>query len=138
MDRGIHANKDGGIEMADYMFKQVAIANPGNVINERYDAETVRQLLDAYVTREIEYGDVIRCLVGGGAMGSPLAHKNEAAFPLRLPEFFIRSYAKPDSIVMDPFCGSGTSGHAAIIHGRRFVGCDVHHKPSCHAIACPG
>ena len=117
--------RDGQHSQESTTYDESAIANPGNVICDHYNAEQVRQLLDAYVTREIEYGDVIRCLVGGGVMGSPLAHKNEAAFPLRLPEFFIRSYAKPDSIVLDPFCGSGTTGHAAIIHGRRFVGCDV-------------
>lgn len=70
-------------------------------------------------------GNVLDIKVGGGLMGHPLAHENEAPFPLELPAFFIRSFCPPDGIVADPFSGSGTTAHAAAIHGRRFVGCDV-------------
>jgi len=28
-------------------------------------------------------------------------------------------------VVLDPFTGSGTTGHAALKHGRRFIGCDL-------------
>ena len=28
-------------------------------------------------------------------------------------------------LVLDPFAGSGTTGHAAILHGRRFLGNDL-------------
>lgn len=70
-------------------------------------------------------GNVLRYKVGGGLMGHALAHENEAPFPLGLAEFFVRSFAAPGSIVLDPFSGSGTTAHAAILHGRRFVGCDV-------------
>ena len=71
-------------------------------------------------------GNVIDCgVVGGGHLGSDLAHENEAPFPLKLAEFFVRSFCPPGGLVLDPFCGSGTTAHAAVIHGRRFVGCDV-------------
>jgi len=32
---------------------------------------------------------------------------------------------KPGAVVMDPFMGSGTTGVAAMIEGRRFVGCEM-------------
>lgn len=35
-------------------------------------------------------GNIIRCHGGGGHMGSKLAHENEAPFPERLAEFFVR------------------------------------------------
>lgn len=70
-------------------------------------------------------GNLIMCNVGGGQMGSSLAHKNEAPFPKKLAEFFVKSFCPPDGLVMDPFCGSGTTGHAAVEHGRRFIGCDI-------------
>lgn len=70
-------------------------------------------------------GNVITCKVGGGLMGHDLAHDNEAPFPLTLAEFFVLSFCPPGGIALDPFCGSGTTGHAAILHGQRFVGCDV-------------
>jgi site-specific DNA-methyltransferase (cytosine-N4-specific) len=70
-------------------------------------------------------GNVIDCAVGGGRMGSPLAHEIEAPFPEALAEFFVRSFAPPGGLVLDPFCGSGTTGAVAVRHGRRFAGCDV-------------
>lgn len=65
--------------------------------------------------------DVIRCLIGGGHLGHKLAHANEAPFPLTLAETFVRSCCPPGGIVCDPFCGSGTTGHAAMRHGRRSI-----------------
>lgn len=70
-------------------------------------------------------GNVIECTVGGGQMGHPIAHRNEAPFPLELPKFFVKSFCPPKGIVCDPFSGSGTVAHAAIENGRRFVGCDI-------------
>jgi hypothetical protein len=78
-------------------------------------------------------GNVVNCgAVGGGRIGSALAHHNEAPFPLQLAEFFVRSFCPPGGIVLDCFSGSGTTCHAAIEHGRRFVGCDA--RPSQVAI----
>lgn len=70
-------------------------------------------------------GNVITCSVGGGRMGSALAHENEAPFSESLADFFVRSFCPPGGVVLDPFCGSGTVGAAAIKAGRRFVGVDV-------------
>jgi hypothetical protein len=70
-------------------------------------------------------GNVLRFDVGGGRMGSELAHENEAPFPLNLAEFFVKSFCPPDGVCCDVFSGSGTVAHAAFAHGRRFVGCDV-------------
>jgi hypothetical protein len=70
-------------------------------------------------------GNTIKCNVGGGQMGHKLAHENEAPFPLSLAEFFVKSFCPPGGTVCDPFCGSGTTGHAAVLHGRKFVGSDV-------------
>lgn len=71
-------------------------------------------------------GDVIDCgSVGGGHLGSWIAHENEAPFPEKLASFFIRSYCPPEGIVMDPFLGSGTTAASAIKYGRLFYGCDL-------------
>jgi len=63
--------------------------------------------------------------VGGGQIGSKLAHENEAPFPEKLAEFMIRSFCPPGGITLDPFCGSGTTGAAAVKAGRKFIGIDV-------------
>lgn len=70
-------------------------------------------------------GNVIRCKVGGGRMGSPLAHENEAPFPELLAEFFIRSFCPPDGTVLDPFCGSGTTLAVARQWHRHSIGIDI-------------
>ncbi len=70
-------------------------------------------------------GNVIKAIVGGGHLGHALAHEGEAPMPLSLAERFVCWFCPPDGIVCDPFAGSGTTAHAAILHGRRFVGCDV-------------
>lgn len=71
-------------------------------------------------------GNVIDCgTVGGGNMGSDLAHENEAPFPESLAEFVIKSFCPPDGIVLDPFCGSGTTLAVAERLGRRWIGLDI-------------
>jgi site-specific DNA-methyltransferase (adenine-specific) len=73
-------------------------------------------------------GNVIRCVVGGGRMGSLLAHENEAPFPEALAEFFIKSFCPPGGTVLDPFCGSGTTLAVARRLDRNSIGIDV--RPS--------
>lgn len=70
-------------------------------------------------------GNVIKCSVGGGRMGSDIAHENEAPFPESLVTPFVLSFCAPDGLVFDAFSGSGTSAAVALKHGRRFIGCDI-------------
>lgn len=63
--------------------------------------------------------------VGGGLMGAPESHENEAPFPLKLAQWFISGWCPPEGIVLDPFSGSGTTVHAALTLGRRGIGCDL-------------
>ncbi|MGB0714240.1 MAG: DNA-methyltransferase [Phycisphaerae bacterium] len=70
-------------------------------------------------------GNVIRCNVGGGHLGSKLAYENEAPFPEKLAEFFIRSFCPPEGVVLDPFAGSGTTAAVAVQCGRHFIASDI-------------
>jgi site-specific DNA-methyltransferase (adenine-specific) len=45
--------------------------------------------------------------------------------PLKLLYRIVRASSTPDGLVVDPFCGSGTTLVAAAAAGRRFAGCDV-------------
>ncbi|MCP4248058.1 MAG: site-specific DNA-methyltransferase [bacterium] len=69
--------------------------------------------------------DVIRATVGGGHLGSKLAHRSEAPFPESLVEPFILALCPPDGLVLDPFVGSGTVPAVARRHGRNYVGIDI-------------
>ena len=70
-------------------------------------------------------GNLIRCQVGGGLLGSSLAHENEAPFPEKLAEFFVRSFCPPGGTVLDCFGGSGTTAAVAVRHGRNALSIDV-------------
>ncbi len=63
--------------------------------------------------------------VGGGVMGSKLAHENEAPFPEKLVEPFVKCFCPPDGTVLDPFCGSGTTLKVALVNGRSAIGYDI-------------
>ncbi|HXV05055.1 MAG TPA: site-specific DNA-methyltransferase [Solirubrobacterales bacterium] len=42
--------------------------------------------------------------------------------PLELMRWLVRLACPPGGLVLDPFCGSGTTGAAAALEGRRFIG----------------
>lgn len=46
-------------------------------------------------------------------------------FPVALPRRLIKALTLPNAVVADPFMGSGTTGVAAVLEGRRFVGAEV-------------
>lgn len=70
-------------------------------------------------------GNVVECKVGGGRMGSKLAHENEAPFPEQLAEFFIASFCPAGGTVLDCFAGSGTTPAVANRLGRNAIGVDI-------------
>lgn len=51
-----------------------------------------------------------------------------AVFPEELVRRCVLAGCRPGGTVLDPFCGSGTTGRAATGHGRRFVGIDLSAK----------
>ena len=54
-----------------------------------------------------------------------LRGSHSAVMPVALAEICIRAGTETGNIVIDPFCGTGTTGVAALKHGRRFVGIDL-------------
>ena len=70
-------------------------------------------------------GTLVSVKVGGGHMGSPAAHENEAPFPEALADWFIRSLCPPAGLVLDPFGGSGTTAAAAVACGRNAITSDI-------------
>lgn len=45
--------------------------------------------------------------------------------PAELAEVLVQQSSAPGDIVVDPFCGSGSSGVAALRHARHFIGSDI-------------
>ena len=97
----------------------------GRVSNERKHNGKNRKRQGYNLPEKCKVSNVISIgAVGGGNIGSKLAHCNEAPFAERLVEFLVASYCPQAGIVLDPFCGSGTTGAVAKRLGRKFVGID--------------
>ena len=48
-----------------------------------------------------------------------------APFPVELPHRLIKLYSYEGDVVLDPFCGSGTTCIAAIQNNRKYIGYDI-------------
>ena len=57
-----------------------------------------------------------------------------AMYPVELPSRLIRLLTDPGDLILDPFCGSGTTGAACVQTGRRFIGIEI--DPGYADIAC--
>ena len=54
--------------------------------------------------------------------------------PLKIMDWLIGLVSAPGEVVLDPFCGSGTTCVSAVWLGRQWAGCEL--DPKFHAIAC--
>lgn len=48
--------------------------------------------------------------------------------PVQLMRYYIENSTQPGDTVIDPFCGTGTTGVAAILSGRNFIGIESNEK----------
>ena len=63
-----------------------------------------------------------------GALTKP-SEKIEGKHPTQKPEYLLEKIVLASTaegqIILDPFCGSGTTGVEAVRFGRKFIGIDV-------------
>jgi site-specific DNA-methyltransferase (adenine-specific) len=70
--------------------------------------------------------DVVFAEGRGGPQERPLHPWQQALEPVR---HWVRQVSEPGELIVDPFIGSGTTAVAAVMEGRRFIGCDI--DPGC-------
>ena len=60
---------------------------------------------------------------GEGKRGEPERHPNQMPLPLCLK--LVALFSEPGETILDPFCGSGRIGEAAVMLGRNYIGLDA-------------
>lgn len=61
-------------------------------------------------------------------LGEKKYGKHPTQKPVQLLENFVTLLTNENDTVFDPFCGSGSSGVAALLHGRRFIGSEINEE----------
>jgi adenine-specific DNA-methyltransferase len=82
------------------------------------------------VTADVPYTDVWTFRTVQAYEGKHVCEK-----PLALMEHIILASTRPGAIVFDPFMGSGSTGVAAVLNGRSFIGCEMDAKHFANASA---
>ena len=99
------------------------LANLAAVDTVRYEAGTKSNFgrnVSHWVGRNMAYPSNVLHMAGQTTnVGHP------AAFPEPLPDFFIRLFTRPGDMVLDPFCGSGTTCAVAARLGRKYIGIET-------------
>lgn len=67
------------------------------------------------------------------ATARPVANHHPTVKPLELMRWLVRLVTPLDGLIVDPFCGSGSTGCAAVLEGMRFLG--IERDPAYAAIA---
>jgi len=57
-----------------------------------------------------------------GRLTAPRANAHPTVKPIGLMRWIVRLIAPPGGLVLDPFTGSGSTGIAAVLEGRQFIG----------------
>ena len=61
-------------------------------------------------------------------MNADTSNKHPASFPIGLPKRCILATTKEGDLVLDPYCGSGTTLVVANMLGRKYIGFDLNQK----------
>jgi site-specific DNA-methyltransferase (adenine-specific) len=62
---------------------------------------------------------------GAGRTADTVRNFHPTVKPTDLMRYLCRLVTPPAGLVLDPFCGSGSTGKAALLEGLRFVGVDL-------------
>lgn len=69
-----------------------------------------------------EHLDAVDAPVFSGKTTRPRRNSHNTVKPLDLMRWIVRLVTPPGGLVLDPFAGSGSTGCAAVLEGRQFVG----------------
>ena len=67
----------------------------------------------------------LTCMERGGQARSNNTRSHPTQKPLDLMLELVGLFTDPGDLILDPYCGSGTTGVACLRLGRRFIGCEM-------------
>ena len=76
---------------------------------------------DYHITDTVNNSDSVYC----PKCGQQIQLFKPAVFPEKLAQDHIYSWSNAGDIVLDPFCGSGTTAKMAILSSRNFIGFEI-------------
>ena len=101
----------------DFLRLKTVLPIVGEWSDLRREYEDLRRPFN--VTADVPYTDVWTFKTVQAYEGKHVCEK-----PLALMEHIILASTRPNALVFDPFAGSGSTGIAAVLNGRRFLGCE--------------
>ena len=91
-----------------------------------FDGRGKRRYLDDALKKGVAVGDVWSDIMSFQQMPTS---KEKTGYPTQKPEALleriIKASSNPDDVILDPFCGSGTTCQVAKMLGREYLGIDV-------------
>ena len=95
------------------------------MVHLSWHAPSIKKRQDAGVDSGTAGGDTRNCRSVWTIPTQPYPDAHFATFPEALPERCIKAGSRLGDTVLDPFCGSGTTGQVAIELGRSFIGIEL-------------
>jgi site-specific DNA-methyltransferase (adenine-specific) len=89
-----------------------------NALRPRYEVVMFAAMPDAQIDDRTQ-ADIHACKWMAGNMKTT---KHPAEKPVELMRHLCRLVTPPGGLILDPFCGSGSTGKAAVLDGFRFIG----------------
>ena len=132
LDRGVsdhHKNIDGAPGQTPHSMNKPRVNKKYSFRRDENESHPPEKQSQHRPEREdIEYANTRNLRDVWHMATEPYSGAHYATFPTELPRKCIKAGSKPGDVILDPFCGSGTTGQVARELGRRFVGLDLSMK----------